>query len=267
MAQGTFSRSELRKALLLNMLPKELSMEERFQLAGRVGFEALEVPPPGSPEELKAMKEASERSGVKIHSLICGGWQHPLSSADPEVAKAGIEFFRVSLRSAKELGADGILVVTARVDAETRYKDAYERSQERLRELIPTAKELGIKMCVEFVWNNFLLSPLEFARYIDEMGSPWVQAYFDTGNVVAYGWTEDWIRTLGKRTYKIHLKDFRRGDRSWQNLGDGDVNWPEVRKALDEVGYHGYVTPELGAGDEKYLRDISKRVDKIIAGG
>lgn len=261
---ASYTNSELKKAILLNMLPKDLSLDERFKLAGKVGFEAMEVPPPASPEEIAAYRQASERSGVKIHSIISGGWQSPLSSADPEVAKAGLAMFQQSLKAAKELGADAILIVPAMVNAQTRYADAYHRSQEKLRELLPLAEELNIRVCIEFVWNNFLLSPMEFARYIDELESPMAKAYFDVGNVVAYGWSEDWIRTLGSRTYKVHLKDFRRADRSWQNLMDGDVDWPEVRKAFDEVGYHGYVTPELAAGDENYLRDINKRVDRII---
>jgi len=116
------------------------------------------------------------------------------------------------------------------------------------------------------VWNNFLLSPLEFARYVDEFQSPFVRAYFDTGNIILFGFAQDWIRTLGKRTVRIHLKDFKRQGNQWVNLLDGDVNWKEVRKALAEVGYEGYLTPELSGGDEAYLKDLSKRIDKIVAG-
>jgi len=118
---------------------------------------------------------------------------------------------------------------------------------------------------VENVWNKFLLSPLEFARYVDEFESPWLQAYFDIGNVIIYGYAQDWIRTLGKRIVKIHLKDFKRQGYQWKMLLEGDANWPEVRRALDEIGYNGYVTPELGGGDEAYLTELSGRIDKIIA--
>ena len=123
-------------------------------------------------------------------------------------------------------------------------------------------------IAVEEVWNKFLLSPLEFARYIDEFKSPWVKAWFDVGNVVLYGYPQDWIRTLGKRIVELHLKDFKRLEDGykWVNLGDGDIDWPEVRKALAEIGYSGAATTELEGGDEAYLRDVSKRVDRLALG-
>jgi hexulose-6-phosphate isomerase len=113
--------------------------------------------------------------------------------------------------------------------------------------------------------------PLEFARYIDELNSPWVQAYFDVGNVVRFGWPQDWIRTLGKRTRKVHIKDFKGGPGlgtggEWVNLREGSIDWPEVMRALAEVGYEGYLTCELKGGDEAYLRDLSARIDLILAG-
>jgi hexulose-6-phosphate isomerase len=128
-------------------------------------------------------------------------------------------------------------------------------------------------ICVEEVWNNFLLSPLEYCQYIDGFHSPWVHAYFDVGNVVAFAWPEDWIRTLGHRVRKVHLKDFKGGPGlfggiggHWANLREGSINWPEVRRAFTEIGYNGYMTTELSGGDEAYLRDVSQRVDLILAG-
>ncbi|NLV46987.1 MAG: sugar phosphate isomerase/epimerase, partial [Candidatus Hydrogenedentes bacterium] len=145
--------------------------------------------------------------------------------------------------------------------------EAWERSHQHIPKLLPLAEELKITIAIEEVWNNFLLdSASEFARYVDEFKSPWVKAYFDVGNVLAYGAPEAWIRTLGKRIVKVHLKDFRKEGRKWVNLRDGDVNWPEVMKAFGEIGYSGYLTPELSGGDEAYLRDLSERIDLIIAG-
>ncbi|HET7217376.1 MAG TPA: sugar phosphate isomerase/epimerase family protein, partial [Vicinamibacterales bacterium] len=157
------------------------------------------------------------------------------------------------------------------VDGSTSYRDAWTRSQRVIRErLVPMAADLKVKIAVEEVWNKFLLSPLEFARYIDELDSPWLRAYFDVGNVVIYAYPQDWIRTLGSRIVKIHLKDFRfdrqNGRFAWTPLGEGDVDWPEVRRALGEVGYAGYVTTELPAGDAAYLKDVATRVDRILAG-
>jgi len=170
-----------------------------------------------------------------------------------------------ALRSAKALGAKTVLLVPAVLNEEVGYGDAYKRSQQHIRKLLPLAEELKIVIAVENVWNKFLLSPLEFARYVDEFESPWLKAYFDVGNVIIYGYAQDWIRTLGKRIVKIHLKDFKRKGYEWKNLLEGDVNWKQVRLALDEIGYEGFITPELKGGDEEYLTDLSGRIDKIIA--
>ena len=123
-------------------------------------------------------------------------------------------------------------------------------------------------IAVEEVWNKFLLSPIEFARYVDEFNTPHLQAYFDVGNVVLYGFPQDWIRTLGERIKKVHIKDFKVEGSGWKwtNLYDGQIDWPEVRKAFDEIGYAGWFTAELGGGDADYLRDVAKRMDRIIAG-
>ena len=163
------------------------------------------------------------------------------------------------------MGAGDVLLVPAIVDAGTRYVDAYTRSQRRIRRVAPLAEELKVPILVEEVWNSFLLSPLEFARYIDELRSPWVSAYFDVGNVVAFAWPEDWILTLGRRIRRVHLKDFKRGTREFVNLGDGDVDWPKVRAAFRQVGYSGWFTAELPGGDAAYLRDVATRIDRLIA--
>ena len=171
-----------------------------------------------------------------------------------------------TLRSAHAMGAETVLLVPAIVTETVGYGDAYKRSQENIRKLLPLAEEMRVVIAVENVWNKFLLSPLEFARYVDQFDSPWVKAYFDVGNVIIFGFAQDWIRTLGKRIVKIHLKDFKRSGYKWTNLLEGDVNWVEVRKALAEIGYRGFLTTELSGGDEAYLTDLAKRIDRIIAG-
>lgn len=260
-----------RKAIMFGMLPNLPSLEDRFKLARDVGFEAVEAPPLTDEAECERMRKAAEAAQVRIHSVIYGGWGAPLSSADPEVIQKGLAAVEASLKGAALMGADGLLLVPAVVNGSTRYVDAYRRSQANIRKLIPVAERYKVAILIENVWNNFLLSPLEFARYIDEFKSRWVQAYFDCGNVVAFGWPEDWIRTLGPRIKKVHLKDYRGGPGlgsrgEFVHLREGSVNWPEVRRALAEVGFTGYMTPELAGGDEAYLRDLSQRIDKILAG-
>ncbi|HJZ69267.1 MAG TPA: TIM barrel protein [Blastocatellia bacterium] len=262
----------LKKAVLISMLPKEMSYLDRFKLAVDVGFEAMEAQTITDPKEADAIKEAANKASLRIHSVMnMDHWKYPLSSADPEVVARSMKGMETSLRNAKLWGADAVLLVPAVVNPQTRYQDAYTRSQVQIRKLIPLAKELGIIIAVEEVWNKFLLSPIEFARYVDEFKSPWVRAYFDVGNVVFYGYPQDWIRTLGKRIVKFHIKDFKYENNTtkWMPLLEGAIDWRDVRKAIAEIGYSGYLTTELSPpkeGHEAWLRDVSARVDKILAG-
>jgi len=207
-----------------------------------------------------------------IHSVMNDAhWQYPLSSADPAVVGKSVAGMEASLKNAKLWGANSVLLVPAVVDAGTAYKDAWARSQKVIKErILPLAQELKIVVGIEEVWNKFLLSPLEMARYVDELGSPWAKAYLDVGNMIFYGFPQDWVRTLGPRISRIHIKDFKldrdKGQFFWKNLGEGDVDWVAVRKALGEVGYGGWITTEIDGGDAAYLKDVVARFDRFLAG-
>ena len=266
------NRATLRKSTLISMLPRQQSYAERFALARDAGFEAVEMQTIAADAEAAEIKEASAKTGLKIHSVMnADHWRFPLSSADPEVVSKCVAGMETSIKNAQLWGAEAVLLVPAVVNATTSYRDAWTRSQRVIRErLVPMARDLKVIIAVEEVWNKFLLSPLEFARYVDEFDSPWVRAYFDVGNVVLYAFPQDWIRTLGSRIVKIHLKDFnfdrRNGRFTWKNIGEGDIDWLEVRKALTEINYAGYVTTEVSAGDAAYLKDLAGRVDRFLAG-
>ncbi|MBL7152198.1 MAG: sugar phosphate isomerase/epimerase [Phycisphaerae bacterium] len=264
-AMETPGEPKLRKALQFGMLPRDLSDADKFKLAKKCGYEGIEGHPMADLDAARKLGKLARQAGTPIHSIVYGGWGAPFSDPNPKVIEKGLAGMETALRSAKALGADTVLLVPAIVKENVAYGDAYKRSQEHIRKLLPLAKELKVIIAVENVWNKFLLSPLEFARYVDEFESPWLKAYFDVGNVIIYGYAQDWIRTLGKRTVKIHLKDFKRQGYQWKNLLDGDVNWPQVRRALEEIEYDGFLTPELGGGDEAYLTELSGRIDKIIA--
>jgi hexulose-6-phosphate isomerase len=260
--------AKLKKALQWGMLPKNLSEAQRFARAKKCGFEGIECEA-GDVVDLEVARRLGElgrQTGVPVHSLVFGGWHAPFSSPDAAVIEKGLDGMRTALHSARICGADTVLLVPAVVTETVAYGDAYKRSQEHIAKLLPLAAELKITIAIENVWNKFLLSPLEFARYVDEFDHPYLKAYFDVGNVILFGYSQDWIRTLNKRIAKIHLKDFKRQGYQWTNLREGDVNWKEVRKALDEVGYSGYMTTELRGGDEAYLTDLAGRIDLIIAG-
>jgi L-ribulose-5-phosphate 3-epimerase len=265
-AQGSQNNAKIRKALQFGMLPPQLSDADKFKLAKKCGFEGIELNSPIA--DLNAAKELgalAKQAGTPIHSVV-NGWGGPLSDPKQENVDKGIASMETSLRCANAVGANAVLLVPAIVTETVGYGDAYKRSQDNIRKLLPLAEEMRVIIAVENVWNKFLLSPLEFARYVDEFNSPWLKAYFDVGNVIIFGFAQDWIRTLGKRIVKIHLKDFKRSGYKWTNLLEGDVNWPEVRKALDEIGYSGFLTPELSGGDEAYLTDLANRIDRIVVG-
>jgi L-ribulose-5-phosphate 3-epimerase len=260
------------KAVLISMLPKELSYAERFALARSAGFDGIEMQTIANADEAAEIHAASKATGLRIHSVMnMDHWRFPLSSADPAIVAQSVAGMETSLRNAALWGADVVLLVPAVVDAATSYGDAWTRSQRVIRErLLPVATALNVVIAVEEVWNKFLLSPLEFARYVDEFNSPLIQAYFDVGNVVFYGYPQDWIRALGRRIVKVHLKDFQldrpNGRFSWRNLGEGDIDWIAVRRALADVGYAGYVTTEVAAGDASYVKDLAGRVDRFLSG-
>jgi L-ribulose-5-phosphate 3-epimerase len=262
----------IRKSTLISMLPRDKSYAERFAIGKEAGFEAVEMQTITADAEAAEIKEASARTGLKIHSVMNSDhWRYPLSSADPDVVAKSVKGMETSIKNAALWGAEAVLLVPAVVDPATSYRDAWTRSQKVIRErLLPLALDQKIIIAVEEVWNKFLLSPLEFARYVDDFESPWVRAYFDVGNVVINAYPQDWIRTLGSRIVRIHLKDFTfdRKNRSFafKNIGEGEIDWPEVRRALAEIGYAGYVTTEIEGGDLAYLKDVSARVDRFIAG-
>ena len=162
-------------------------------------------------------------------------------------------------------GGTTVLVVPAVVNKKVGYRDAYKRSQANIRQLIPDAAKHGVKIAVEEVWNKFLLSPIEFARYIDEFESPWVGAYFDVGNVVEFGYPEEWIHELGKRILKIHIKEYAKPNRFKYRLGEGnEIDWAAVRGALVDVGYDGWITAEVPFGNLEAMRDVVQRMNRLL---
>jgi L-ribulose-5-phosphate 3-epimerase len=250
-----------------SMLPETAGVAERFQIAKDAGFERIECPTTRDEGQAQKMKDAAAAAGIEIHSVMnMDHWKYPLSSSDPAVVEKSLDGARVSLHNAKLWGADTILLVPGVVNAETPYREAYKRSQENIRKLIPVAEELKIVIAIEEVWNKFLLSPLEFARYIDEFQSPWIRSYFDVGNVVLYGYPQDWIRTLGPRIAKLHIKDFswKKLVAKWVPLGEGDIDWHAIYAALSDIGYKGTATVELPAGDATYLKEVNRRLNAIL---
>jgi L-ribulose-5-phosphate 3-epimerase len=266
-AEPSGGKLKLTKGLVYDMLPGKLSVPDRLRLARDTGFEVVQAPTTPDRSAAEELKKAADAAGIRIDSVMnMAHWKYPLSSSDPAVVEKSMDGMRTSLANAKLWGSEAVLLVPAVVNPQTSYMEAWTRSQRQIRKLLPMAEKEKVAIAIEEVWNKFLLSPLEMARYIDEFHSPWIRSWFDVGNVVFYGYPQDWIHTLGKRIAKLHLKDFKveHSCYSWVNLGDGEVMWPAVRQALIDTGYSGSAICELESGDEAYLRDVSNRIDRLL---
>lgn len=269
-ALAASGRLPIQKAVLLSMIQAGATPREKFEIAREAGFDAMEV---GNTPDMKSAEEiakASQDAKFPIHGVMnLEHWKSPLSSDDPAVAQRTIDSMKMSLEQAKMWGASTVLLVPAVVNPATRYEDAWKRSQARIAELIPAAEKARVVIAVENVWNKFLLSPLEMRRYVDDFKSPWLRSYLDVGNMLLFGYPQDWIVTLGKeRIAKLHLKDFRfvKRQAEFVNLRDGEVDWKAVHAALGAIGWSGYATVELAGGDAAYLKDVARRVDLILEG-
>jgi hexulose-6-phosphate isomerase len=270
-AEGS-GKKWIKKAVKLGMVQGKMPEVEKFKLLKELGFDGVEPSMPVG-DSRDTLLKARDESGLPIHGGVYGaGWKDRLSHPDPKIRATGVANFKQAIKDAKYLGASSVLLVAAVVDKDTSYDEAYERSQAGIREAIPVAEDLGIKILIENVWNNFLLSPMEAARYVDELDSPMLGWYFDVGNVVRSGWPEQWIRILGKRIGKLDIKEYSRKKQNdeglWKGfdvkLMEGDCDWPAVTKALREIGYSGWATAEVPGGDREWLADIARRMDKIF---
>ncbi|RDW21424.1 xylulose 5-phosphate 3-epimerase [Oceanobacillus arenosus] len=239
--------------------PEGTSLEKVFEYSRDAGFHAVELNlnPDGdvgltmntTAEEAKAIVKLASSYHLKLRSLSTSLlWESPLSDSSENVREQGRKIVEKQIELAAVMNVDTILVVPGVVDENTTYVDCYNRSQEVLKKIIPFAEENRVHIGIENVWNKFLLSPLEMARYIDELNSDYVGAYFDVGNVLQFGYPEQWIWILGKRIKKVHVKDFSAAVGNitgFVPLLAGDVNWKKVYKALVEIGYDDTITAEL----------------------
>ena len=254
-AQAGENTGRIKKALKYQMIQSKLSVTDKFKMLKDLGYDGVEIPTKDKTDR-KLFAQARDVAGLPIHGVI--------NSSNPDI-KSAVEL-------SNYFGGSSVLVVAGRVNKQNSYDKVYRETQAIIRKAIPVAEKHEIKILIENVWNNFLLSPLEMARYIDEFETPWVGAYFDVGNVVRFGWPDQWIRILGKRIGKLDIKEYSRkkqlDEGLWKGfrvkLGEGDCDWPAVRKALAEINYQGWGTAEVPGGDRQRLKEISLRMDKVL---
>lgn len=262
------------------MVQGDASLRDKLQLLRDLGFDGVEPAAPGG-WDAEELNEAAAAAGIEVHGLVGSKhWQLPLSSPDEKVRSEGREAFESAIRLAPSVGASTVLLVPAVVNGSVSYQSAWERSIQEIRKILPVCRESGIQIALENVWNNFLLSPLEAALYVDtlndgvelEDGRPPVGFYFDAGNLVRYGWPLHWVEALGSRILKVDVKDYSRDKQMnsgpWSGfgvgIGEGNTGWPEVVAALDAIGYDGWYTAEVQGGDEARLRQIAERMDAFL---
>ncbi len=254
--------------------PGDMPAVDALSLAHKMGFEAFEIcvgekgpfPLDATEADAKAVRKHADSLGIELCSVGSGmGWSLPMTSPDAGVREQGKEATAKALQVAQWLGAGSVLVVPGSVTPDTPYDVALENALASIQDLVSTAEKLRVSVAVENVWNKFLLSPVEMRDFIDQFESEYVGAYFDTGNIIAYWYPEQWIRILGERIKAIHAKDFRASVGTlggFVMLMEGDVDWPAVVGALRDVGFNGALTAEFGP----YNHSLEVMLEHVVAG-
>ncbi|MCP4641315.1 MAG: sugar phosphate isomerase/epimerase [bacterium] len=269
----------MRPAINQWAFPADMPATDAISLAKKVGFTAFEIcvgedGPTllGATEaEITAIRKHAEAEGIALHSVGSGlGWSYQFSSTDAAIRDKALEVNQKALQIANWLGASALLVVAGVVDGETPYDVAVENTLEGMKKLAETAERLKVCAGIENVWNKFLLSPTETRDFIDQCESEYVGAYVDIGNMIPYGYPEQWLRILGKRVCAVHMKDFRASVGTMGGfvmLMEGDVNWPAVAAALREIGYDKALTAEYGPYEhslETMLKHVFTSIETIV---
>jgi hexulose-6-phosphate isomerase len=262
----------IKKAIMWSTVGVKGSVMEKMKLVKEAGFAGVEPMSHMAQDEVVAALEAT---GLQAASVCCNThWQLTLSHPSPDTRDKGLEGLKHSLRDAKRYGAGSVLLVPGVARQGVSYEQCWERSIEQIRKAIPLAEELKVVIAIENVWNDFITRETEAVRYLDEINSPWVKWHFDIGNIIWYGDPIDWIKALGPRIHRLHIKEYSRDLAMKKDRGagfgakflEGANNWPGIMKALDAIDYASWgIAEQGGGGSPEGLRDLSQRMDKIFA--
>lgn len=273
-APASANGKRVAKACMWYMLGEAKTVLEKLERARAAGLEGVEIDAPTKEYAPEELEEALAKTGMRVADVVDSEhWSNTLSHPDPAVREKGRAALETALRAARRFGTDSVLLVPAVVNAHVAYDEAWERSTAEIRKLLPLAAELKVQIAIENVWNDFLLSPMEAARYVDQFESPWVGWHMDLGNVVLYGRPAQWIKILGTRIRRLHVKDYSRKRLDelgrWKGfdaeLGEGDADWSAIVQALDATGYRGWASAEVSGSGLERLKDVSARMDEILA--
>ena len=262
-------------SIKMGMFNEKISLLEKFRILQELGYDGIELNSPGGVDKKEAL-EASRTLGFPIHGAVDSiHWGIRLSDPDPEVRQKGLDGLLKAIEDVHFVGGDAVLLVpgAARDPENESHGHVWTRSIEQIHKALPSASKWGVRILIENVWNNFLYDPngdnrqsaALLAAYLDEIDSPWVGSYFDIGNHQKFGKPAEWIRMLGHRIVKLDVKDWG-VSQGFCKIGEGDVDWADVRRALKEIGYTGWATAEVGGGDRERMKDIKQRMDTHLLG-
>ncbi len=261
---------KLKKALKYDMIGVKGTPTDKFNAIKKLGFLGVEINSPGG-LKLDEIVAATKETGILVHGVIDSvHWADTLSSSTEKIRAKGLKALLGAIADAKTVGADTVLLVPGVVNGDVNYEQCWERSTAEVKKAIPVAEKAGVKIAIEVVWNNFITKPEQLIEYVDQFKTETVGAYFDVSNMVKYGvQPADWIRKLGKRMLKFDFKGFNNDQfkakkSGWVDIGEGTEDWPEVLKALAEVKYTGWATAEVAGGDEKFLKGVADKMDKVL---
>jgi len=256
------------------------SILEKFRLCKEVGFDGMELINPmnfgeagaeGSPERADAKVAealaASRETGMPVHGLvnIFGNRKAHIASPDEATREKGRRLLEQSLRNCHAYGGSAVLLVPGRVDDKnSTHDDVWKRSIEQIRKVLPVASRLGVRICIETVWNKFCEKPEQLRDYVDEINSPWFGVWLDIGNVRKFGPSEDWVRVLGTRIVKIDVKGWSKKQALKAKIGDDEINWPAVCDELAKINFCGWAAAEVQSGGRDWLADVSRRMDRVL---
>jgi len=261
-------KPKLKKAVKFGMIDLDGSIEDKFNLIKSIGFEGVEFDSPSDVDRAEAVR-ARDKTGIDIHGVVDSiHWQIRLSDPDPAVRAKGLEGLRGAIKDCQTYGGTTVLLVPGKVTdpQNENFEQVWERSAAEIRKAIPQAQDANCKIAIEVVWNDFITTPEQLVKYVDQFESPTVGAYYDCSNMLKYGVSSaDWIRALGPRMLKFDFKGYSHKNK-WVAIGEGDENWPEVLKALSDVGYAGWATAEVGGGGRDVLTDVYQRMDRVLGG-
>lgn len=268
--EHTTKPRRLLKTLKIGMVKVPGDLKAKFAAVKAAGYDGIELDSPGI--DVEATKKAVAETGLVVDGSVCSThWGIRHTSPDAAVRAKALEDLKTAIQQTHDVGGHTVLLVVGKGE-DGPEAEIWPRSVENIKQALPLAAELGMTIAIENVWNQFLYehdgpnnqTADKFVKYVDEFKSPWVGMQFDIGNHWKYGNPAEWIRTLGHRVVKLDIKGFARQGNKWEDITKDDIPWADVRKALDDINFYGWVAAEVGGGDAERLKTVAQQIDAAL---